>query len=254
MTDVTRSARCEASPALELRGAQLQPLRIARKVECCGVPYIEDSLAQCILGVEDLYEGAVRVAGIEANSPAGQIAAKVFRISAGLPLDSLVARKKVSRETLHQNRPGEALLNQECVVPECGVDFLQAFGEAGASGNPLQLGFQPFSGDRSVPDPFQGYRLLEVGPHLLFKDPRGDGLVERFGGPELVSEIDFLNGALGLDTLPEADITGLGSVGANEQYAGNSETAAETCFHGSPPPVMRVQAGGEIDDATFPPT
>src|SRR5262249_11200252 len=88
---------------------------------------------------------------------------QLVRSSLRRPLKPLVGEEEVPRQPAHEDRPHEALLNQEVVVTERPEDLLKSLRRLARSDDPPQLVLQGLCAERGAPDALERGALLEVG-------------------------------------------------------------------------------------------
>jgi hypothetical protein len=136
-----------------------------------------------------------------------QIRSKFFGVLARFPVNSLIKGKEVPCQTVDQNSPHEAFLDQESVVVERRKEQTQPGGCTGLSGNAIQLTFQHLIGDGNTPKTVQCRRLLEVILNTVLQHGVDNHLFELVSRTDLVGVVEPLNRLLDLYTLLEAQAT-----------------------------------------------
>ena len=128
----------------------------------------------------------------------------------GLVVDHRVEGEEVPAQPVHQDRPRQALLDQERVVTERGVQLEQPLGQPRACRHPLQLAPEHLVRHGSLPKLLQRHALLENHPNLGLQQGSRHCFIERPGRAKLMGVGDAFDDFLAFHAILEGQATHLG--------------------------------------------
>ena len=109
--------------------------------------------------------------------------------------------EETPRQTIDERRPREAFLNQDRIVSKRRIELAQPVRHSRLPRHALELILKHLRRDRSLPEPFQGKALLEVGADAILQNLSRHRPLERARGPDLVGIVDALDGRLRTNSL-----------------------------------------------------
>jgi len=116
-------------------------------------------------------------------------------------VESAVEGIESPRHPIHEDRPDEALLNEDPVVSEGFDDLREPLRHPGASPDPRPFPLQRIRCDGRTPDLRESGRLLQAGPYSLLDEIVWDGLFEAAAGSLLVSVVDGQDRSLRFESI-----------------------------------------------------
>jgi len=101
-------------------------------------------------------------------------------------MDQFVGSEKVSDQAVHKDRPDEALLDEDRIVPQPVVDLAEPVRHTAVASEAVNLRLERLRCQGLLPELFEGDGLAEICPDLGLQKVTRHGRLEWLRRPDLV--------------------------------------------------------------------